>query len=209
MIEYDKERWTRALQLQKEIADRNNAALKADIVARVGEEGLKPCKSQWPDESKARNINAILNPTDSKFFNTIRKLKEAFGTGEDKYLTPTRNTKFNPETGEYEPKWIKGNDRDGWSLTIQLPKSYSSVYSKNLVSGTYPTREDAERDSIDVQRMMYGPEQEQSEYNLNVIDWNANNFDQLTKEHHESAGVMKLVKDYNFSGKNKSRFRGR
>lgn len=39
------------LALQNQIARRNNEALKQDIINRVGEEGLKPCKSKWPSTS--------------------------------------------------------------------------------------------------------------------------------------------------------------
>lgn len=43
------------LALKNSIQRRNNEALKQDIINRVGEEGLKPCKSKWPSPSGKHN----------------------------------------------------------------------------------------------------------------------------------------------------------
>ena len=45
------------IALKNLVAKRNNEALKQELISRIGEEGLKPCKSKWPTTQRGKTTS--------------------------------------------------------------------------------------------------------------------------------------------------------
>lgn len=162
----------KALALKKEIEQRNNKAADERLKQfnkPIDQEKIKAELKEWNNEKIKENTNNLSELIAATKYE--QQWKEAIRNR----LTPERQQKINlqkekkekaektrygnyidSETGEYLPRWVNVYNK-GKNTYFQVRRM---AKGKVDYHGTYSTREEAERASIEWQRELFGNEEE-------------------------------------------------